>query len=205
MLNMILFGPPGSGKGTQSSRIACRYNLVHLSTGEMFRQEVRRGSGYGEELASYMNKGHLVPDQLVIRKLYRAALANMKGPGLVFDGFPRTLHQARILDQLMTRFETQVHIVICLMVEEDELFSRMMGRAEDSGREDDNTHTMRRRLEIYHQQTKPLKEYYRQQKKISFVSGMAPVKDVSARIAKVVEYYRQKKEILQSLTEDEIS
>jgi adenylate kinase len=197
MLNLILFGPPGSGKGTQSSRIACRYNLVHLSSGELFRQEVKRGTQHGLQLARFMNNGLLVPDQMVITKLYRAILSNLKAPGFVFDGFPRTIHQATILDQLLEKNGTQISIVFSMQVDEQELFNRMMERGQDSGRDDDNERTILRRLKIFQKQTQHLKEYYLKQNKISEISGMAPVKVVSERIANVVHHYLEQHEILQ--------
>jgi adenylate kinase len=197
MLNLILFGPPGSGKGTQSARIACRYNLVHLSSGELFRQEVKLGTQHGLQLAKYMNQGLLVPDQFVVTKLYRAILKHWKAPGFVFDGFPRTIHQAIILDQLLEKNGTYVSIVFSMEVDENELFSRMMGRGEDSGRDDDNERTILRRLKIYKQETRHLKDYYLKQNKISEISGMNPVKVVSEKIASVVQHYIEKREILQ--------
>lgn len=196
MLNLILFGPPGSGKGTQSARVACRYNLVHLSSGELFRDEVREGSKLGYQLASYMIKGSLVPDNLVLKKVYQSALQYRDAEGIVFDGFPRTVYQAQMLDNFMNKKKIPLSIVFFMMVDEKELISRMLGRAEDSGRIDDNEEIILRRMKVYEMQTHPLKDYYRKQGKLSCISGMAPVKTVAERITKVIDHFRKKQEII---------
>jgi len=199
MLNLILFGPPGCGKGTQSSRIACRYNLVHISTGEIFRREVARQTQLGIQIADYMSSGLLVPDSIVLKKLYQSTFQLIDSPGVVFDGFPRTVFQASVLDRFLYKRGMAIHIVFCMMVDEDELFDRMMGRAEDSGRSDDNEKTIRHRMEVYRKHTRPLKEYYQRRNIMVKINGMAPVKDVSERIAKVVEHYCQKREIIHQI------
>ncbi len=196
MLNLIIFGPPGSGKGTQSLRVACRYNLVHFSSGELFRDEVQKGTKLGYEFARYMINGLLVPDFMVLRKIYRAALQYQDAAGIVFDGFPRTVYQAEMLDKLLIKKNIPISIVFFMMVDEKELISRMMGRAEDSGRLDDNEEIILRRMEVYEKQTLPLKKYYQQQGKLCCISGMAPVKVVAERISRVIEHYLMKKEII---------
>ncbi|TVQ11621.1 MAG: adenylate kinase [Bacteroidetes bacterium] len=196
MLNLILFGPPGSGKGTQSLRVACRYNLVHFSSGELFRNEVKKGTKIGYELANYMINGLLVPDFMVLRKIYRAALQYQDAAGIVFDGFPRTVYQAEMLDKLLIKKDIPISIVFFMMVDEKELISRMMGRAEDSGRLDDNEEIILRRMEVYEKQTLPMKEYYQKQGKLSCISGMAPVKVVAERISRVIDHYLMKNEII---------
>ncbi len=201
MLNLILFGPPGSGKGTQSCRVARRFNLVHLSTGDLFRAEVRKGTELGLQLAKYMRKGLLVPDTIVLKKLYQSAMEYCHSPGLIFDGFPRTINQALTLDKLLEKKNIPVDIVFFMVVDEHELISRMLGRAEDSGRLDDNEKIIYKRMEVYEQQTRPLKDYYQHQNKLSCISGMAPVDIVSERIAKVIEHYNHKKEILSNVRE----
>ncbi|MFW5707408.1 MAG: adenylate kinase [Bacteroidota bacterium] len=196
MLNLVLFGPPGSGKGTQSARVAGRFNLVHLSTGEIFREEVRKGTRLGKQLIGFMKEGVLVPDAIVLKKLYKIALQYRNAAGLVFDGFPRTLHQAVILDKLLEKKNIPINIVFCMVVDEDELVRRMIGRSEDSGRCDDKENVIRKRMQVYREQTLPLKEYYAKQNKLSNISGMAPVKQVAGRIARVVEHYLAQKEIV---------
>lgn len=196
MLNLILFGPPGSGKGTQSSRVACRYNLVHLSSGELFREEVRKGTKLGYQLASYMIKGLLVPDNIALKKIYKAAVHYRDSAGIIFDGFPRTVYQAEMLDRFLNKKNIPVNIVFFMMVDEEELISRMMGRAEDSGRLDDNEEVILRRMKVYAKQTRPLIEYYQKQDKLSCISGMSPVKVVAERISSVIDNYLIKKEII---------
>ncbi len=196
MLNLVLFGPPGSGKGTQSLRVACRYNLVHLSSGELFRNEVRKGTKLGYQFASYMLKGALVPDNLALKKVYQSALQYRNTEGIVFDGFPRTVYQAEMLDKFMNKKNIPLSIVFFMMVDEKELISRMLGRAEDSGRLDDNEEVILRRMKVYEMQTHPLKDYYKKQGKLSCISGMAPVKTVADRIAKVIDHFRKEQEII---------
>ncbi len=199
MLNLVLFGPPGCGKGTQSARVACRFNLLHLSTGELFRAEVKRRTPLGNELAGYMKKGLLVPDSIVLKYVYKTAIKDINGPGFIFDGFPRTIAQAEVMDKLLIKKNLIIDIVLCLIVEKQELFDRMIGRSEDSGRSDDNEKIIYRRMEVYEEQTKPLKEYYLKQNKVSFISGMAPVKVVAERIAHVIRHYIHEKEILREV------
>lgn len=196
MLNLILFGPPGSGKGTQSARLACRFNLVHLSTGDLFRQEVKRDTTLGKELSSYMKSGLLVPDQMVLAKVYRDAIQHPDAQGFVFDGFPRTLHQARILDRMLQKKGLCVNIVFLMVVDEEELVKRILSRASDSGRDDDNATTIYTRMDIYHTQARLLADYYREQNKLIIINSMEPVKQVSEKIAGVVQYYLEKNEIL---------
>jgi len=196
MLNLVIFGPPGSGKGTQSMRVACRYNLVQISTGDILRQEVQKGTPLGIKLFTYMCKGLLVPDDIVVRKVFDTMNKFPNAWGFVFDGFPRTIYQARVLDRLLLPLKTSVNIVICLIVDQNELFLRMMARSVDSGRCDDNETTIRKRLEVYNSITKPLKRYYEQQHKVANVSGMAPVKTVSERIARIVEHYRERQIVM---------
>ncbi len=196
MLNLILFGPPGCGKGTQSARIANRYKLVHLSTGELFREEFRKGTQLGKDVIHFMKNGLLIPDPVVLKKLYRVASQYAHVPGLVFDGFPRTLNQAVVLDKMLDKKGIPISIVFCMVVDEEELINRMLNRGEDSGRLDDNEEIIHKRMDVYRNHTRLLKDYYGNQQKISYISGMAPVKVVSERIAQVVEYFLKTKEIL---------
>ncbi len=201
MLNLILFGPPGSGKGTQSTRVACRYNLVHLSSGELFREEVRKGTRLGFQLASYMMKGLLVPDNIAVKKIYKAAIQYRNSKGIVFDGFPRTVKQALLLDRFLNKKNIPLSIVFFMMVDEKELISRMMGRAEDSGRLDDNEEVILRRMDVYEKHTRPLRDYYQKQNKLSCISGMAPVKVVAERISSVIDNFLIKQEIIKSVAD----
>jgi adenylate kinase len=196
MLNLILIGPPGSGKGTQSARLACRFNLVHLSTGDLFRREVKQETSLGNELSTYMKSGLLVPDQLVLARVFRAALEHPLANGFVFDGFPRTLHQARMLDRTLQKKGLSVNIVFLMLVDEDELVKRILSRAHDSGRDDDNATTINTRMDIYHTQARLLAGYYEEQNKLIIINSMEPVKEVSEKIAGVVQYFLEKNELL---------
>jgi adenylate kinase len=196
MLNLILFGPPGCGKGTQSARVACKYKLEHLSTGDLLREEVRKGTSEGSEMKRYISKGLLVPDNMVLKKLYQLNLQYRKVPGFILDGFPRTLNQAEILDRFLEKKGFPVCIVIFMVVDEDELIQRIIGRSEDSGRIDDNEKTIMRRLEVYRKHTLPLKDYYLKQNKLTMISGMAPVKEVAARINSVIDQYLVNRSVL---------
>ncbi len=196
MLNLVIFGPPGSGKGTQSSRIASRYKLVHLSTGELFRAEVRRYTSCGRRVEKFMNRGELIPDEIVLRKVYKAAIQYIHKPGVIFDGFPRTRKQAVLLDKLLYKKNIPLNIVFSMVVDEQELIERVMGRSEDSGRKDDNQKTIRKRLDIYKKQTQPLIEYYQKQNKVVNIIGMAPVSEVTDKISSVIDHFLKNKKII---------
>lgn len=187
MLNLIIFGPPGSGKGTQSAKIVHKYDLLHLSTGELLREEMQRNTPLGREVSKYIDQGLLVPDDIVWRELYDYVTQHLDAPGFIFDGFPRTIVQAKALDCLLQEKEAPISLVISVEVDEEELFSRLMGRSEDSGRSDDSAEIARRRLQVYKDQTFPLISYYKTQGKIVSVDGMAPVEEVFSRICKAVD------------------
>lgn len=191
MLNLIIFGPPGCGKGTQSARLSCRFELVHLSTGDIFREKVRQGSDLGSLLSGYMNKGELVPDGIVLREIYMATTTDKEVSGYIFDGFPRTIMQAVALDRIMGERNSSLDIVFSMKVEKDELLARLLGRGEDSGRADDSSEIILKRINVYEQYTLPVKDYYVKQGKLVQISGMAPVKVVSDRMAAVVDFYRK--------------
>ncbi len=191
MFNIIVFGPPGSGKGTQSAKIAEKYGLVHLSTGELFRQEIDNQTAVGQLADSYISKGRLVPDEVTLRLLYRHASKHKGSPGIIFDGFPRTLNQAMLLDRMMEKKKLGISLVIGIKVEEEELVSRIKHRSSNSERNDDREAIIHKRMEIYKEQTYPVIDYYRQQGKFENVSGMAPVETVFGRICSVIDQYKQ--------------
>ncbi len=195
MLNLIIFGPPGSGKGTQSAKIVRRYDLLHLSTGELLRDEMQKDTPLGREVSKYMDQGLLVPDDIVWRELYEYVTQHLDAPGFIFDGFPRTIVQAKALDCLLLEKGSPISLVISVEVDEEELFSRLMGRSEDSGRSDDSAEIARRRLQIYKDQTFPLISYYKTQGKIVSIDGMAPVEEVFARICKAVDGFLAKQKV----------
>ena len=196
MLNLVIFGPPGSGKGTQSARIEKKYRLIHLSTGDLFRDEMDNNTPLGNEVRQYIDKGMLVPDDIVLKVLYQYVADHADAPGFIFDGFPRTIVQAKALDDLLNEKGLPINLVISVEVEEKELYRRILGRGEDSGRSDDSEDIVRQRLEVYEQQTKPLLEYYNQQGKIVAINGMEHVDTVFSKITHAVDTYIEKKEVI---------
>jgi len=196
MLNIIIFGPPGSGKGTQSARIVEKYSLIHLSTGDVFREEMSKDSPLGREMKRFIDKGQLVPDKIVLEELIKKAGEFLRRPGLIFDGFPRTIPQAVKLDQMLEDYGVAVDIVISVEVSEEELFQRLMGRAHDSGRSDDTAEIIRHRIDVYKEQSFPLIDYYHKQGKLAAINGMAPVDEVFEKISKAVDFYLRNREVI---------
>jgi len=190
MFNLILFGPPGSGKGTQSSRIAEKYNLVHISTGDIFRREIRNKSALGLKVQSIIERGELVPDDLLV-DILRSALQQAGNPrGFVFDGFPRTIRQAEDLDKLLNETGETVSLVLSLDVDEEEVVIRLLKRAQLEGRKDDTEDVIRNRMKVYHSQTHPLMEYYNQQAKFKSLTGVGSIDDIFRDICKEIDRSR---------------
>lgn len=188
MLNIILCGAPGCGKGTQSEFIVNKYNLHHLSTGQMMRAEMASGSELGKVLDSYISQGHLVPDDITIKILeqYIESLpADTKG--IIFDGFPRTLNQAVQLERLMKKRGDQTAMLIDINVPEDELIRRLIERGKTSGRADDNLKTIKERLVVYHEQTRPVDDYYELNDKYVRIQGLGTISDIFGRISRVLD------------------
>jgi adenylate kinase len=190
MYNLILFGPPGSGKGTQSSRIAEKYNLVHTSTGDIFRREIRDGSPLGLKVQSIIEKGELVPDDLLV-DILRSALQRAVGiNGFVLDGYPRTIRQAEDLDMLLKETGESLSLVLALDVDEEEVVTRLLKRAQLEGRKDDTEEVIRNRMKVYHSQTRPLTEYYHKQGKFISVQGIGTIDDIFKEICKLIDRSR---------------
>ena len=177
MLNIVIFGAPGSGKGTQSDKLIEHYNLFHISTGDVLRDNIRRGTDLGKTAKGYIDQGQLVPDELIIDILAQVLDDNKDktGEGVIFDGFPRTIPQAEALEQLLADRGTQIDAVVGLEVPEEELIKRILLRGQMSGRSDDNEDTARKRLETYHNQTSPLKAYYEEQGKYRAINGLGSI------------------------------
>jgi len=182
MFNLILFGPPGSGKGTQSIKLAEKYMLKHVSTGDILRNEVNNQTVLGIKAKAIMNTGELVPDELLIEILHAVMENNKNAKGFIFDGFPRTTVQAKALDQLMVKMNVSINSVISLEVEDGEVVKRLLKRAEIEGRKDDNAETINNRLNVYKSQTCPLLEYYDKQKKLHRIEGIGTVDSIFKNI-----------------------
>ena len=185
MLNLVLFGGPGSGKGTQSARLIDNYGLYHISTGELLRDHIKRDTDLGKTAVKYISKGDLIPDDLMISIIKDTLDSEAKDKrGVIFDGFPRTIPQAEALAQLLNERGTDLHAVIGLEVPDEELTKRMIKRGMETGRADDNPETIRERLDVYHAQTQPLREHYLAQDKYIPVDGTGKIDDIFETIKK---------------------
>lgn len=188
MLNLILFGAPGSGKGTQSEKIIDKYGLHHISTGEVLRKQIKEGTELGKIADSYISKGHLIPDDLMV-DILRQELKGLpkECKGVIFDGFPRTIPQAVELEKLLAETGTGLTGVIGLEVPEEELVARMLKRGAETGRADDNIDTILNRLKVYHNQTEPLKEHYQDKGAYMKINGLGNVDSIFSSIVKALE------------------
>ncbi|MDE7160760.1 MAG: adenylate kinase [Muribaculaceae bacterium] len=183
-MNLVLFGGPGSGKGTQSAKLIDNYGLYHISTGEVLRDHIRRGTELGKVADEIISKGQLLPDDLMIQILDDELERNAKGVnGVIFDGFPRTIPQAMALEELLAKRGEKLDAVIGLEVPEEELTQRLLNRGKETGRADDNTDTIKRRLEVYHNQTEPLRKHYETTGMYMPVEGVGVVDEIFDRIA----------------------
>ncbi len=194
MFNIVLFGGPGSGKGTQSEKLIDRYGLTHISTGEVLRNEIKQGSELGHICDEYISHGHLIPDDLMIRILAKK-IDELKptAKGFIFDGFPRTIPQAEELGKLLEKHGEKVDAVIGLEVPDDELMERLINRGKVSGRADDNRETIAERLKVYHTTTSPLRDYYLGNGSYRGVHGLGTVDEIFGRIASHLDECHSKK------------
>ena len=183
MLNLILFGPPGSGKGTQAAKLVEKYNLIHISTGDLFRYEIGNQTALGMEAKSYMDKGQLVPDSVTIGMLKNKVLDNPEVNGYIFDGFPRTIAQSEALDELLDELGQPITSLIALEVEEEEIVQRLLERGKSSGRPDDaDEEVIRKRISVYLAQTTPVYEYYQNHDKSVSIKGMGSIEEIFAAL-----------------------
>ena len=188
MINLILFGPPGSGKGTQAAQLVEKYNLVHISTGDLFRYEMGNNTPLGEKAKAFMAKGELVPDEVTIGMLRNKVEAHPEAPGFIFDGFPRTIPQAEALDALLTSMDTAVSGLIALHVDDEEIVERILLRGATSGRADDNDEAVvRKRITVYKNETTPVFDYYAAQHKSYNVDGIGSIPEIFERLCALVE------------------
>lgn len=187
MLNIIIFGAPGSGKGTQSQNLVDKYHLTHISTGEILRNEIEHETKLGKLADKYMSHGQLVPDNVVVDMLNDLFASNPDSVGYIFDGFPRTLKQGEVMDEMFHEKDKNINVVLSLEVDDDHLTERLIKRGEVSGRNDDTPETIKSRLQVYYRQTEQLKEYYAQQGKLVKIDGMGTVEDIFSRIEKVID------------------
>ena len=188
MFNLILFGPPGSGKGTQSERLIARYGLKHLSTGDILRSEIANQTPLGLAAKSIMDKGQLVPDEVVIEMINSALENNPQAKGFLFDGFPRTTAQAEALDKLLNQKGTQIAVVLALQVGKEELVSRLLNRGKTSGRSDDtNESVIRSRIEEYEKKTAVVAEYYSKFNKVVNIKGEGSIDEIFDSLAAEID------------------
>ena len=188
-MNLILFGPPGAGKGTQAKLLQDERGLVQLSTGDMLRAAVAAGTELGKKSKAIMDRGDLVPDELVIGVIAERLEKPDTARGVIFDGFPRTVAQAKALDDMLAQRKDKIDGVVELKVDDDAMVGRMESRVKENpgaARADDNAETMRKRLGVYHKNTAPLLDYYRSQGKLTSVDGMAPIAAVAAAVKKAL-------------------
>ena len=188
MLNLVLFGPPGAGKGTQAARLVEKYHLVHLSTGDIFRSNIKEGTDLGQLAKSYIDKGALVPDEVTIGMLEAEVNSNSNAKGFIFDGFPRTSAQAEALDAFLSSKDTEVSSMLALEVDENELITRLLERGKSSGRADDqDAGIIKNRIQVYENETAVLKTYYANQNKFFGIEGLGSIESITLGLCKAID------------------
>ena len=188
MFNLILFGPPGSGKGTQAEKLSEKYSLIHLSTGNLLREEIANRTPLGLEAKNFIDKGQLVPDEVVIGMIDNSLEHHKEAKGFLFDGFPRTIAQAEALDRLLHLKKSEIAVVLLLEVEEEELIRRLVLRGKTSGRSDDaDENVQRKRQEIYKKETLPVATYYQRARKIVHIDGVGEIDEIFNRLCMVID------------------
>jgi adenylate kinase len=188
MLNIVLFGPPGAGKGTQSEKLIHQYHLVHLSTGDIFRANIKGGTELGNKAKQFMDQGQLVPDEITIGMLESEADKHPDAKGYIFDGFPRTPKQAEALDNFLNSKGTSISGMIALEVEEEELRTRLMIRGKDSGRPDDQDPAIiQKRIDVYKNETEPVRDFYMAQNKYTGINGIGSIDEIFDRLCGAID------------------
>ena len=191
MLNIVLFGPPGAGKGTQSAKLIDQYQLVHLSTGDIFRANIKGGTELGNKAKQFMDQGQLVPDEITIGMLESEADKHPDAKGYIFDGFPRTPAQAAALDAFLSSKGTAISGMIALEVDEEELRTRLMIRGKDSGRPDDQDPAIiQKRIDVYKNETEPVRDFYMAQNKYTGINGIGTIEEIFDRLCAAIDAIR---------------
>ena len=187
MKNLVIFGAPGSGKGTQSDLLVAKYGFRHISTGDVLRAEIKQGTELGRTAQQFIDKGQLIPDELMIEILASVYDSLCPCEGVIFDGFPRTIPQAEALKEMLAQRGTEVSAVLQLEVPEEMLTERLLNRGKTSGRADDNAETIRKRLEVYHSQTAPLAAWYTAEGKLHAIKGYGALEEINAALCEVID------------------
>ena len=191
MLNIVLFGPPGAGKGTQSEILIKAHNLVHLSTGDLFRKHLGEGTELGKLAQSYMDKGNLVPDDVVIGMVEDKIKDHLDSKGFIFDGFPRTVNQAEALDKMLASHKLNIPCMVSLEVPEEELKKRLLERGKTSGRVDDqDEEKIQTRIQVYKDETAPVAAFYKEQGKFHGINGVGSIQEISDHIENVISSFK---------------
>ncbi|MDR0988989.1 MAG: adenylate kinase [Prevotellaceae bacterium] len=188
MLNIVIFGAPGSGKGTQSARIVEKYGLTHISTGDVLRAEMKKGSELGIIAKQYIDQGQLIPDDLMIHILGEVLDKAANPQGVIFDGFPRTIPQAEALKTLLAERGQEVAVMLDLEVPEELLMTRLINRGKESGRADDNEETIQKRLQVYHTQSAPLIDWYKKEGKHRLIKGYGELEQIAADLFEAIDH-----------------
>lgn len=190
MINLILFGPPGSGKGTQAAKLVEKYELLHISTGDLFRYEMGNDTPLGKKAKGFISKGELVPDEVTIGMLANKVIANPDVKGYIFDGFPRNIIQAEALDKLLAEMGTEVSGLVALKVDDEEIVSRILNRGKTSGRADDNDESIiRNRIEVYKAETRPVFDYYAPSNKAFEIDGIGSIEEILNRLCTRIDQF----------------
>ncbi len=187
MLNVVIFGAPGSGKGTQSEHIVEKYGLNHISTGDVLRSEIKNGTELGKTAKGYIDQGQLIPDSLMVDILADVFDSFKESKGVIFDGFPRTIAQAEALKEMLEKRGQKISVMLELDVPEEELMTRLIKRGKESGRADDNEETIKKRLTVYHSQTAPLIDWYKKENLHAHINGLGTLEAIFAEIVKAID------------------